>query len=80
MGFPEPAGNILDKGERLIRFSQDDEASYGKAVRGFEIMTLTRDEYRELPLEGNPLLKDAGAGWNGIGMHQISAFPVSRVR
>jgi hypothetical protein len=75
-----PAGNVLDTGERLIRFSQDDEASYGKAVRGFEIMTLTRDEYRERPLEGNPLLKDAGVGWNGIGMHQISALPVSRGR
>jgi hypothetical protein len=41
-------------------------------------MTLTREEYRERPLEENPLLKDAGTGWNGMGMHQISAWPVSR--
>ena len=78
-----PAGNILDTGERLIRFSQDSEEygeKYGKAVRGFEIMTLTREEYRERPLEDNPLLKDSGAGWNGMGMHQISASPVNRGR
>ena len=78
-----PAGNILDTGDRLIRFSQDSQAygeKYGKAVRGFEIITLTRDEYRERPLEGNPLLKDSGVGWNGMGMHQISAWPMSRGR
>ena len=78
-----PAGNILNTGDRLIRFSQDSQGAgekYGKAVRGFEIMTLTRDEYQERPLEGNPLLKDSGAGWNSIGMHQISAWPVSRER
>ncbi len=76
-----PAGNILDTGERLIRFSQDSQEygeKYGKAVRGFEIMTLTREEYRERPLEDNPLLKDSGTGWNGTGMHQISAAPVNR--
>lgn len=78
-----PAGNILDTGERLVRFSQDSQEygeKYGKAVRGFEIMTLTREEYRERPLEDNPLLKDSGTGWNGMGMHQISALPVSRGR
>lgn len=75
-----PAGNILDTGDRLIRFSQDDSKVYGKAVRGFEIVTLTRDEYRERPLDGNPLLKDSGTGWNSAGMHQISASPVGRGR
>lgn len=78
-----PAGNILDTGERLIRFSQDSQEygeKYGKAVRGFEIMTLTREEYRERPLEDNPLLKGSGAGWNGMGMHQISAWPLNGER
>jgi hypothetical protein len=78
-----PAGNILDTGERLIRFSQDSREygeKYGKAVRGFEIITLTREEYRERPLTLNPLLKETGAGWNSAGMHQISAVPVSRGR
>jgi hypothetical protein len=78
-----PAGNILDTGGHLIRFSQDSQEygeKYGKAVRGFEIMTLTREEYRERPLENNPLLKDSGVGWNGMGMHQISALPVSHGR
>lgn len=78
-----PAGNILDRGDRLVRFSQDSQGNgekYGSAVRGFEIMTLTREEYRERPLEGNPLLKGTGDGWNGVGMHQISTSPVSRGR
>lgn len=78
-----PAGNILNTGDRLIRFSQDSQEygeKYGRAVRGFEIMTLTREEYRERPLEDNPLLKDSGTGWNAMGMHQISSWPVSRGR
>jgi hypothetical protein len=75
-----PAGNVLDTGERLIRFSQDSQGygeKYGKAVRGFEIMTLTREEYRERPLEDNPLLKESGSGWNETGMHQVSAVQIS---
>ncbi len=78
-----PAGNIMDTGERLIRFSQDSQEygeKYGKAVRGFEIITLTREEYRERPLEDNPVLKGSGTGWNSMGMHQLSAWPVSRGR
>lgn len=78
-----PAGNVLDTGERLIRFSQDSQEhgeKYGKAVRGFEIMTLTPEKYREIPLEDNPLLNGSGTGWNAIGMHQISAWPASRGR
>jgi hypothetical protein len=74
-----PAGNILETGERLIRFSQDSQAygeRYGKAVRGFEIMTLSREEYRERPLAENPLLKESGKGWNALGMHQLSAVPL----
>jgi len=74
------AGNILNTGDRLIRFSQDCAKVYGQAVRGFEITKLTRDEYQERPLENNPLLKDSGTGWNGLGMHQISASPVNRGR
>ena len=74
------AGNILNTGDRLIRFSQDCAKVYGQAVRGFEITKLTRDEYQERPLGNNPLLKDSGTGWNGLGMHQISAYPVNRGR
>lgn len=73
-----PAGNVLDTGERLIRFSQDSREygeKYGKAVRGFEITTLTREEYRERALDGNPILEGSGTGWNSEGMHQLS--PVS---
>ena len=70
-----PAGNILNTGSRLIRFAQDSQAhgeKYGKAVRGFEILKLTVDEYRERPLAENPLLKESGNGWNATGMHHIS--------
>jgi len=77
------AGGILDTGERLIRFAQDSQAmgeKYGKAVRGFEIVTLTPEEYRERPLENNPLLKESGAGWNATGMHHVSAWPLGRGR
>lgn len=76
-----PAGNVLDTGTRLIRFSQDSQAygeKYGIAVLGFEIMMLTREHYQERPLEGNPLIKGSGTGWNAAGMHQISAWPTGQ--
>ena len=75
-----PAGNFLDTGDRLIRFSQDSREygdKYGKAVRGFEIVTLTREEYQERPLQNNPLLEGSGSGWNSEGMHQVSAWPLN---
>ncbi|MFO7667385.1 MAG: hypothetical protein R6V76_12250 [Desulfobacterales bacterium] len=78
-----PAGNILDIEKRLIRFAQDSQAfgeQYGKAVRGFEIETLTRDIYQERMLDENPILKGSGTGWNSEGMHQISAVPVGGER
>lgn len=75
-----PAGNFLNTGSRLIRFAQDSQANgekYGKAVRGFEILKLTVDEYRERPLAENPLLKESGNGWNATGMHQMSAIAIA---
>jgi len=77
------AGNILDTGKRIIRFAQDSQAygeQYGKAVRGFEITTLTRDAYNEHPLEGNPILAGSGKGWNSEGMHQLSPVPLKNGR
>jgi hypothetical protein len=75
-----PAGNMLDTGVSLIRFSQDSRAygeHYGKAVMGFEVDKITREVYRESPLGYNPILKGSGAGWNSEGMHQISAIPIN---
>jgi len=72
INFSRPAGNIVEIGDKLIRFAQDGYPSYGNSVRAFEIMKLTQDEYEERELKESPLLKASGVGWNRDGVHQIS--------
>jgi hypothetical protein len=46
-GRARPAGRVLVEDARTIRFAQDCRASYGAAVRAFEITRLTATEYAE---------------------------------
>lgn len=62
---------------KLIRFAQDDEPIYGRAVRAFEVVELTPTTYREQELIESPILFHSGKGWNADGMHQIDAHQVA---
>jgi hypothetical protein len=44
---------------------------YGSSVSALEIAELSPDRYREIEVEGNPILSASGRGWNREGMHQI---------
>lgn len=59
---------------RLIRFAQDCLDRYGHQLLGFEITTLTPDDYAETPLTENPLLTPDGSGWNACRMHQLDLY------
>ena len=67
-----PAGRILQFNGRLFRCAQDDVLDYGKQVSLFEILTLTTEEYKEVP--ANAGLETDGEGWNAAGMHHLDAI------
>lgn len=69
-----PAGRVVLKHGRPVRFAQDGVPTYGTQVRAFEIVTLSRCSYRERELQsGRPVLQGSGKGWNADGMHHIDA-------
>jgi len=70
-----PGGRVLAFRDRLVRFTQDDYPTYGNQVNAFEILTLTRDSYREQAVDDNPILEPTASGWNRDGMHHIDVRP-----
>ena len=69
-----PAGRLLTVDGKLYRFAQDDVPSYGARVHAFEITTLTRSDYAEIPAFGGPVVKASGSGWNADAMHHVDAL------
>ena len=67
-----PGGRILVH-DRIIRYAQDDDPTYGNQIRAFIVTTLTTESYEER--EESELLgvKASGVGWNSAGMHAIDA-------
>src|SRR5699024_1020273 len=74
------AGRVLVHGDRLVRFAQDCEPTYGKRVRAFEITRLDERNYAEQELHDEFVMAQGDAvgsdgGWNSAGMHQIDPHP-----
>ncbi|MFA7257169.1 MAG: hypothetical protein WC047_06315 [Kiritimatiellales bacterium] len=67
-------GRIREVNGRLIRFAQDCLDRYGHRLLGFEISTLTPDDYAEQPLAENPLIEPDDSGWNAYRMHQLDLY------
>lgn len=71
-----PAGRVIVIDGWLFRYAQDCEPYYGNEVRAFEITELTTTNYEEKEIEGNPVLKGSGSGWNAKRMHHIDAHRI----
>ena len=71
-----PAGRVLVFDSQIIRYTQDDEPTYGKLVRAFEITELTITSYREKEIGQSPILEPSGIGWNARKMHHIDAHQI----
>jgi len=71
-----PAGRMLARDGRLVRFAQDCRAQYGDRVWAFEITQLGPDKYVERRVSPNPVIS-AGVwgGWETKRMHHIDAHP-----
>ena len=66
-----PGGRVAVFDGRIVRYTQDDDPTYGNQVRAFEITTLTEKAYVEQEVDENPILQPSGSGWNGEKMHHI---------
>lgn len=71
-----PGGRVLIVDGRIIRYTQDDDPTYGNQVRAFEIDLLTTRNYEEHEIEESPILKASGNGWNAKGMHHIDPHQI----
>jgi hypothetical protein len=72
-----PSGRILKYDDRIYRLAMDLTPEFGThQVVAVEITELTPTTYEEVPLDGGPLLKPDGSGWNSIAMHQLDAHQV----
>lgn len=66
-----PGGRVLIFDDRIVRYTQDDDPTYGNQVRAFEITEITTTSYKEKEVSENPIIKAGGVGWNAEGMHHI---------
>jgi hypothetical protein len=78
-----PGGRVLVFDGRIIRYAQDDEPTYGNAVRAFEITELTTTRYEEKGVNPDPILipRKPGlgrTGWNAKGMHHIDPYQIDK--
>jgi hypothetical protein len=75
-----PAGRVLTLGNRILRFAQNCQPSYGADVRALEVTRLTTSDYAERPARDVPVLGPSGRGWNRDGMHHVDAVPLAEGR
>jgi hypothetical protein len=71
-GSARPAGPVLEWNSKKYRLAQDCSERYGAAVKAFEIVTLTLQQYQEK--DCGILLSGSGSGWNAYGMHQLQIY------
>lgn len=72
-----PAGRILIIDGMLYRFVQDNTTGYGRHVRLLRVVELTPEIFREQIVLPDPFLQGSDVGWNGFGMHHVSAEQLS---
>jgi hypothetical protein len=75
-----PAGRVLIVDRGVIRFAQDDSATYGRSVSGYEIVELTPTSYSERPIGRSPIISATNTGWNALGMHHMDPHPLEMKR
>lgn len=64
-----PGGRLINYEDKIIRYAQDGEPTYGSRLRVFQLDELTTTEFKEHEVAGSPVLAASGHGWNATGMH-----------
>jgi hypothetical protein len=71
-----PGGRVLLCEDRIYRFTQDSDPSYGNKMWAFEITDITPTSYSEKLVQEDPVLIASGSGWNGQAMHQLDPIQI----
>lgn len=71
-------GRVLVLEDRIIRYAQDDDPTYGNQVWAFQVTKLTTTSYNEEEISESPILKASGTGWNAQGMHNIDPHKIDK--
>ena len=66
-----PGGRLIVVDDKILRYVQDGEPTYGNAVRIFQVDIISTTNYKEHEVTKKPVLEASGNGWNSIGMHHI---------
>lgn len=66
-----PGGRILVHDDRLFRYAQDSNPTYGNQIWAFEITELSPTSYSEVLVSDTPVVKASGRGWNKDAMHNV---------
>ncbi len=66
-----PAGRALVYEDRLYRYTQDSDPTYGNQIWAFEVTDISPTVYAERLVSEEPILKADGRGWNEQSMHNI---------
>jgi hypothetical protein len=67
-------GRVGMFGDRLLRFVQKCDVTYGEMVRAFQVDTLTTTSFAEHEIPESPLVAASGSGWNALGMHTLDPW------
>jgi hypothetical protein len=73
-----PGGRLLIYEDRLFRYAQDGDPTYGNQIWAFEITELTAEIYKEEKVREDPILKADGSGWNAKAMHHIDPHQIGK--
>ncbi len=68
-----PAGPVVARRGKLLRWAQDCGPRYGSAVVAFEITRLTPAEYQEQPIVGPAIPEASRRAWNRAALHHVDS-------
>lgn len=71
-----PGGRVLVYDDRLFRYTQDGEPTYGNQIWAFEITELTETSYQEQLVHQDSIVEASGSGWNADAMHNIDPVQI----
>lgn len=72
-----PGGRLIVYNDKITRYTQDCDPSYGNELRAFQIDEISTTKYVEHEIAQSPILTASGNGWNANGMHHIDPHMIN---
>jgi len=69
--FARPGGRVIEHGDSIYRYTQDEVPLYGSRVWAFRITELSETAYSEEAVADCPVIQAGNQWWNSAGMHTV---------